>query len=388
MNQREPEAMIMVVDDTPANLNLLDDMLQANGYRVQVFPKGSQAFRAIESAEKRPDLILLDIMMPEMDGFEVCRQLKTDARFKDIPVLFISALNETMDKVNAFSLGGVDYVTKPFQEQEVLARVAAHLKIVALQRKLREHNENLERMVAERTRELAQANARLLEMARLQNDFLGMISHELRTPANGVLGIGELLIDLCPETDESIMFADLFRQSSNRMRNLLDDTCMIADMEKMAGRLDKNLSFDAVMEEVRGALPEIHISVDMPARASALFLNADRTLLQKAMATVVSLAACFQNNQRRVHMKASKEGERLSLRVDLDALSLKQEQAETFFHIESMARGSSKAQELALAPVVAHKILTAFGGTLELVKTQGNQGCLLAALSVAPQANG
>ena len=380
--------MIMVVDDTPANLNLLDDMLQANGYRVQVFPKGSQAFRAIESAEKRPDLILLDIMMPEMDGFEVCRQLKTDARFKDIPVLFISALNETMDKVNAFSLGGVDYVTKPFQEQEVLARVAAHLKIVALQRKLREHNENLERMVAERTRELAQANARLLEMARLQNDFLGMISHELRTPANGVLGIGELLIDLCPETDESIMFADLFRQSSNRMRNLLDDTCMIADMEKMAGRLDKNLSFDAVMEEVRGALPEIHISVDMPARASALFLNADRTLLQKAMATVVSLAACFQNNQRRVHMKASKEGERLSLRVDLDALSLKQEQAETFFHIESMARGSSKAQELALAPVVAHKILTAFGGTLELVKTQGNQGCLLAALSVAPQANG
>jgi len=122
-------ASIMIVDDTPANLRLLQEILQEKGHRVVVFPRGALALKA--AARKPPDLILLDIQMPDMDGYEVCRRFKADPGLRDVPVLFLSALSETMDKVRAFELGGVDYVTKPFQPEEIQARVNTHLRLRA-----------------------------------------------------------------------------------------------------------------------------------------------------------------------------------------------------------------------------------------------------------------
>jgi len=124
---KKMQATVMVVDDTPENLELLNGMLRQKGYRVLTFPRGDLALKA--AAKNPPDLILLDIMMPGMDGFEVCERLKADESLKRIPVIFISALSETMDKVKAFSVGGVDYVTKPFQFEEVMARVNVHLEL-------------------------------------------------------------------------------------------------------------------------------------------------------------------------------------------------------------------------------------------------------------------
>jgi len=160
MKRNGMKATVMVVDDTPANLDLLDRMLRAAGHRVLAFPRGRLALEA--AAETPPDLIVLDVLMPDMDGFEVCRRLKANPRLASVPVLFISALGDTSDKLRAFACGGADYITKPFQEEEVLARAGAHLEIAALQRRLREQNENLERLVAERTRELVEERARAL----------------------------------------------------------------------------------------------------------------------------------------------------------------------------------------------------------------------------------
>ena len=138
---------IMVVDDTPANLNLLQKMLQTKGYRVLAFPDGKMALAAV--ARHAPDLILLDINMPEMDGFEVCERLKADAVLKEIPVIFISALTETEDKVKAFALGGVDYVTKPFQFEEVNSRVETHLRLRRQQLELEEEHRRLQQALDE-----------------------------------------------------------------------------------------------------------------------------------------------------------------------------------------------------------------------------------------------
>ncbi len=112
MNSVNDNTTVMVVDDTPANLGLLEEMLHRERYRVTAFPRGALALRA--AAKSPPDLILLDIMMPDMDGFEVCRRLKADEALRDIPILFISALDDMDSKVRAFAEGGVDYVTKPF----------------------------------------------------------------------------------------------------------------------------------------------------------------------------------------------------------------------------------------------------------------------------------
>jgi phosphoserine phosphatase RsbU/P len=141
-----PVADLLVVDDKPANLRLLTSMLMERGFKVRSAINGALALRAAQAT--LPDLILLDITMPGMSGYEVCEQLKADARTRGVPVIFISALGETMDKVRAFSIGGVDYITKPFQLEEVLARVETHLHLRRLQRRLEETNARLEKELA------------------------------------------------------------------------------------------------------------------------------------------------------------------------------------------------------------------------------------------------
>jgi DNA-binding response OmpR family regulator len=139
-------ANILVVDDTRDILRLLIGILAERGYKVRPASNGRVALAAAQA--EPPDLILLDIMMPEMDGYEVCERLKADERTSDIPVIFISAMDEVLDKVKAFSTGGVDYITKPFQVEEVLARVTAHITIRNQQKLLEAHNAELQEALA------------------------------------------------------------------------------------------------------------------------------------------------------------------------------------------------------------------------------------------------
>jgi len=156
-------ASILVVDDTSANLQVLAGMLKDRGYKVRPVPSGKLALLA--ARKDPPDLILLDINMPEMNGYEVCEHLKADDKLKGIPIIFISALTEPLDKVKAFATGGVDYITKPFQMEELHARVETHLKLRRLQIELEEYSRHLE---------LARERLKLdLELARgVQRGFL------------------------------------------------------------------------------------------------------------------------------------------------------------------------------------------------------------------------
>jgi len=152
MTDNTNPASILVVDDTPASLKLLTDIMKAEGYEVRSAISGALALHAAESAP--PDLILLDIRMPEIDGFEVCRRLKATPATQDIPVIFVSAASETDEKVQGFQLGAVDYVTKPYQRDELLSRVRAHLEL----HQLRHH---LAEIVDERTTELRDSEKKL-----------------------------------------------------------------------------------------------------------------------------------------------------------------------------------------------------------------------------------
>ena len=153
-------AKILIVDDTPANLDLLAELLEPHGCQVLAAPSGDVALRIAAKAD--PDIVLLDVMMPDPDGYETCRRLKADAALGDAPVLFISAKDESQSMVDGFSAGAVDYITKPFQPEEVLARVGTHLRVSRLTRELREQNKELER----RSTELAAANEKLRDEVR------------------------------------------------------------------------------------------------------------------------------------------------------------------------------------------------------------------------------
>lgn len=207
------DSTIMIVDDTPENLRLLARALSRQGYGVRAFPNGSLALKA--AAREAPDLMLLDILMPNMSGFEVCRQLKQSESMRDIPVLFISALGETQDKVEAFAVGGVDYVTKPFQFEEVMARVETHLKL-------------------RRARLQIQESYNLLQsLEQLRTDLVHMIVHDMRGPLSVMLlNLDTLYVDLKDQLDtHSLEDIGRVRSSAWRLKMMAETMLKLSQLE-------------------------------------------------------------------------------------------------------------------------------------------------------------
>ncbi|MDZ8054456.1 MAG: sensor histidine kinase [Aulosira sp. ZfuVER01] len=187
----EQTATVLIVDDNPANLGVLSDALDQAGLEVWVAKSGKVALERVMYA--LPDLILLDVMMPEMDGFETCRQLKANLATKEIPVIFMTALSDTANKVEGFEVGAVDYITKPFQQEEVLSRIKLHLKMHDLAQKLEHKNTLLEQKVAEVSlayNDLQQMQIKLIQSEKLSSlgQMVAGIAHEINNPVNFIYG--------------------------------------------------------------------------------------------------------------------------------------------------------------------------------------------------------
>ena len=212
-------ASILMVDDNPVNLQVLNSMLKQSGWRPRPVTSGQLGLQAARN--EPPDLVLLDVNMPEMNGYEVCEQLKADTRLAGIPVIFVSALGETMDKVRGFAVGGVDYITKPFQLDEVRARVTAHLEL------------------RRQRRELQASYDKLCESERLRDSLVHMIVHDLRSPLTAISAYLQLFGQeakekLGAETQEDIASAMHATRNMVRMINgILDVSKMEAQMMKL-----------------------------------------------------------------------------------------------------------------------------------------------------------
>ncbi len=204
---------ILVVDDTLANLRLLAKILAEQGYEVRPVTNGKLALRSVQGTAP-PDLILLDIMMPEMDGYEVCERLKADEHTRDIPVIFLSALDEVQDKVRAFSVGGVDYITKPFHEQEVLVRVETHLNQRRLQRRLEEQNQEL------------------IEAACLREDVEHITRHDLKTPLNAIIGFPRIMMADDNLPAEYLEYLKMIEKSGMMMLDMINLSLDMFRMER------------------------------------------------------------------------------------------------------------------------------------------------------------
>ncbi|NEQ49953.1 MAG: response regulator, partial [Leptolyngbya sp. SIO3F4] len=239
---------ILLVDDTPQNLELLFEILLNQGYKVRCAISGPLALKAVEAVP--PDLILLDINMPDMDGYEVCRKLKESNFFKEIPIIFVSALGETPDKIKAFESGGVDYVTKPFQVNEVLARIATHLQLKKTQSEVKRLNEKLEQRVVERT---AQLQEEMTARQHVQEQLIYQATHDELTSFLSLSGFTKVLEEVMVRTkfiSETYAVLTLICEQFQRITHAFGHISGDQLLLQIARHLKKHLPAHAVIARV------------------------------------------------------------------------------------------------------------------------------------------
>jgi signal transduction histidine kinase len=239
---------ILVVDDIPENVEVLLNFLDQAGFKVLISHDGEMGLETAEYA--LPDLILLDILMPGWDGFETCQRLKANSKTKDIPVIFMTALSDTMEKVKGFKVGAADYITKPIQYEEVLARVKAHLQLRQQQLYIQSQNQAL----AQRTLEL-QARTEELEKRNLELDaFAHTVAHDLKNPLSGVVGLTEVLLNECsspqPRITKVLERLGVVAQAGQQAINIIDALLLLAGVSRQKKMVMNTFNMATVINKI------------------------------------------------------------------------------------------------------------------------------------------
>lgn len=229
MDATHTNPRILIVDDNPKNLQVLGKNLQLEKFEIEFAINGASTFEWLEATPF--DLILLDVNMPGMNGFDVCKRIRSYPRFDNMPILFITADNDKESIVKGFEAGGQDYITKPFDVKELIMRVKTHLALKTSVEKLAELNTVLEERVMDRTSQLNKAKEKAEESNRLKTAFLHNLSHELRTPMNGILGFLDLLKRPELDDEKKEKYIDIVQKSGQRLLNTVNDIVEIARIE-------------------------------------------------------------------------------------------------------------------------------------------------------------
>ena len=227
---------ILIVDDNIQNIQVLGTVLKNSGYIVGYASSGSQALNLL-GKDSKYELILLDINMPEMDGYETCIEIRKVPALEEVPIIFLTANKDPESIVKGFESGAQDYITKPFNPKELLVRVNTQLQLKFKSDEIRQMNLLLELKVEERTAELVDANKKLSVMDKAKSDMLILLSHELKTPLNGIMGYAQILSDMINEPEQT-EFVELLLDSANKLLDFSQTALLITSLKLQTYKFD------------------------------------------------------------------------------------------------------------------------------------------------------
>ncbi len=332
------EMKVLLVDDTPANIDVLSKTLAPEGYKLAIAQDGGKALKI--ASHFQPNLILLDVMMPGMDGYETCQKLKQQAMTRNIPVIFITAKTETEDIIKGFQSGGVDYMTKPFRQEEVCVRVRTHLQLQASLQNLMELNEQ-------------------------KNHLLGLFAHDLRNPLSGLLGQTEMILDELVSPEEQQDCLKVMRSACHDMLNLVDNVLNVSAIEQGSLLLStQRVAFDELLENrvwINHFLAEKQQITIKYEHKSLPMIVCDEKRITQVVDNLLVQAIKSASTMTTIFIKVWQENSRLCLSIKNQGQGLSDEQQQMLF---SCPHSQQQSQTTQLGLLIAKKVVERHCGQL------------------------
>ncbi len=359
---------ILLIDDIPQNIQVLGSFLSELNYHLSFATSATEALRL--TSVNTYDLILLDIMMPDMDGFELCEKIKQNENLIDIPIIFISARTDHESILKGFTTGGVDYITKPFNSHELLARVKTHIELRKQKLLLSNINTELEDIVMQRTLELRNANKQLLSLDQAKNNFLQLISHELRTPLNNIT----LMIDVLKMKLVEDKYSNYIFRIEDSVRKLIDFAELALLITTLSTSL-KDLSwnkiyvkdlFKNVLVNFQNEITSKKIIVVNNINSTDIQFEGEYGLIEKCIEILISNAIKFSSNEGRIYFSASSESGFVTITIKDEGKGFDKSILENLFSAFTVSEIDHHQQGFGLSLKLANLIINAHQGQITI----------------------
>lgn len=362
---------VLIVDDEPQYRTGLDGLLTQYGYSVQTASDGKTALEMAQA--NPPDIILLDIKMPEMDGYEVCQRLKADPSTRDIPVIFISALTSVNDIVHAFQAGGVDYITKPFQFAEVLARVENHLTIVQQRHQILEQTNQIESMRKREQRRFAQIN-------QMREQFVQAATHDLKNPLAIIMGSADIMARF-DEVRGNRHLRDCVISILESAKSMTDLITGMLDLLRMQSSLDLNfqpVNYTRFVEgQVQKHLSAAHargINLTFSSSVNNYYVNVDEKLIGRVVDNLVTNAIKYSTENTKIDVTLSEDEKDIVLQVQDEGFGMSADDLQKLFTPFFRAKkldGERVIEGTGLGLAIVKEILEQHRGRIEVYSQLG-----------------
>ena len=382
-------AKVLAVDDEPRNLEVVSHFLEMEGFQVVTAADGEAALAMV--AADAPDLILLDVMMPGLEGFEVCRRLKADPATVFIPVVILTALKGTQERIKGAAAGADDFLSKPFDHVELITRVKSLVRVKRLHDQVQAYNRELEERVAQRTAELKRAYDELKELDRLKSEFISNVSHELRTPLLHVKGTLGLLADgaMGDVTPEQAQGLSVAQGAAEQLGRIIEDTMDFGQMYEEQRLAFEPVSVAEVCQSAARAIARIadrhSITVNVSVPADLPPVRADLQSLTRVLWHLLDNAVKFSPAGSTVEIAAGQRRAGVRIAVQDHGVGIPPDQLDRIFQVFYQVDGSStrKAGGLGLGLALVKRLVEAHGSRVEVESKVGKGSMFAFELPVA-----